>query len=304
MTTMTPDVTEAAAADTVTALPQNIEDISQYFTYDDTKLFNVEVIKEEVLPSGITVREISYDAYDKTINTSGKISAYVVMPAGDGPFPGILYFHWLGHFNSNKEEFLEEAKEMAGQGIAGVLIDGYFPWKAAPSELEKDKELVRYQVIEVRRALDYICSLPEIDKEHIGYVGHDYGAMFGTVAAGIDKRVSCYVLMTAMGNFTDWFIQYWPHTNKDGTALDEAGKNEYRAAMSEIDPVNFIKAAAPAKLFFQFADNDVFISKETAEELYEAASEPKEEKTYSAQHELESEEAKQDRINWLLDNLK
>jgi predicted esterase len=288
----------AGSEDGQESLPEEL------FAYDTSVPFNVQELSEEEAPGGITIREITYDAYDQSINTEGKIGAYVVMPEGEGPFPCVLYFHWLGSSNANKEEFLEEAKTLAGQGIAGVLIDGYFPWKMQPSELKKDKELVIYQVIETRRAVDYLESLPGVDTKRLGYVGHDYGAMFGSVMCSFDKRISNYVFITGMGNFTDWFLQYWRHTDDNGVNLSKDGKDRYRIEMSELDPVNYVREAAPAKLFFQFADNDVFITKEIAEEYYDAASEPKEVKFYEAEHEMESEQARLNRIEWLINNLK
>lgn len=291
----TPTIAPVATAAPTPVAAANDIDTTQLFSYDSTVPFNVTEVSSQETPSGVTVKEISYDAYDKTINTKGTCSAYVVMPKGDGPFPCILYFHWLGNNNSNKNEFLEEAKSMADQGIAGVLIDGYFPWKAGPSELKKDISLVAYQVIEVRRAIDYMVSLPKVDKDHLGYIGHDYGSMFGSVVSGVDKRISCYVIMAGMGNFSDWFLQYWGHTDD---------KDAYIAEMSQLDPVNFVKNAAPAKLFFQFADNDGFISKKVADAFYATASDPKEEKFYDTTHAFIIEEAKTDRDNWMIDNLK
>lgn len=278
-------------------------DAKKKFEYDKTIPLNVEEISTEETDSGIKVTEITYDAYDQSINPGGKISAYRVMPSGEGPFPCVLFFHWYDSINSNKNEFLDEAKELAAQGIAGVLIDGYFPWKQSPTEINKDKALVIYQVIEVSRALDYIESIPNIDKEHLGYVGHDYGAMFGCVSAGIDRRVSCYIFMTAMGNFSDWFLQYWTHLDENGSKISKSAQEDYRAQMSELDPINFICNAAPAKLFFQFSKRDRYISDEQENELYEAASEPKEMKTYAISHQMLSEEARSDRINWLVGNL-
>ncbi len=42
--------------------------------------------------------------------------------------PGLIYFHWLGHLNGNRDEFLDEAVEMADHSVLSILIQGYFPW--------------------------------------------------------------------------------------------------------------------------------------------------------------------------------
>lgn len=288
----------------ITASNNASGNLSELFTYDSSKPINIQELSSEETLTGVTVREISYNAYDNSLNPDGIISAYMITPEGEGPFPCILYFHWLGSMNSNKKEFLEEATSLAEQGIAGFLIDGVFPWRQKPAGLLKDKAMVVYQVIEVSRALDYITTLPYIDQERIGYVGHDYGAMYGALLSGIDKRINCYVFIAGMGNFTDWFVKYWPHRDEGGNLLNEAGIEDYRQEMAELDPVNYIKDTAPASIFFQFANTDKFITKEVADEFYEAASLPKEVLFYEGAHEMESEQARLDREEWLLEKLK
>lgn len=272
-------------------------DYEKIFAYDSSKPMNVKELSVTETKGGGKVHEISYEAYDKDKNLDGEISCYLVEPKGKGPFPAVLYFHWLGRSNSNKDEFLDEATAMADKGVASLLINGYFPWRSSPSELEKDKSMVVYQVIELQRALDYLVSRPNVDPKRIAYVGHDYGSMYGALLSGIDKRIGSYVFVAGMGDFSAWFLQYWVSLNGDE-------RQNYINEMRELDPVNYVKNAAPAKLFFQFANNDRFISQDVADAFYKAASDPKEEKTYDAQHEMESEQARQDRQQWLLDNLK
>lgn len=261
------------------------------FMYDSTKPFNEKEIsvKDE---EGVKVHEISYDSYDTEIN-SGKINAYLVVPEGDGPFPAVLYVHWLGNVNSNKKEFLNDAIEMAKKGAVGLLIDGYFPWMNTPNGTDKDRASIIYQVIEVRRAVDYLTNLPYVDSKNLAYVGHDYGAMYGAIMSGIDKRIGSYDLITGMGNFADWFLTYWVKNSND----------EYLKSLSDLDPIMYIGKAAPSKLFFQFATNDKFITKSVADEFYQAASDPKEEKFYDGGHRMNTDEAKADRIKWLSDCL-
>ena len=67
------------------------------------------------------------------------------------------------------------------------------------------------QTIEVRRALDLLLSQPQVDAKRLAFVGHDYGAIFGGIVAGVEKRVKACVLMAGMGNFSDWSLRpsFW-----------------------------------------------------------------------------------------------
>jgi pimeloyl-ACP methyl ester carboxylesterase len=77
-----------------------------------------------------------------------------------------------------------------------------------PTDGKADRRQVIDQTIEVRRAIDLLLLQPEVDPKRVGYVGHDYGAMYGSIVAGHDKRVKAYVLIAGMGNFGDWSLKY------------------------------------------------------------------------------------------------
>lgn len=244
--------------------------------------------------NGVAVRDINYAA---NAPKHGRIKAFLIQPSGKGPFAGILFFHWLGDVKSDRTEFLDEAVSLAKQGTVSLLIQGYFPWLEKPTDGETDHQQVIDQTIEVRRGLDLLLSQPKVDKRRIGFVGHDYGAMFGTIASGVDKRVKTYVLIAGMGNFSDWSLKYWAGPSKKGADV-------YKQALKDVDPIGYVSHAAPASLLFQFANNDKYISKEVADEFYAAASKPKEVKWYDATHDLNIEAARNDRREWLTRHLR
>lgn len=263
------------------------------FAYDASRAFD---LKEESTKQqdGVTVRDVNYAAYAPK---HGRIKAYLIHPSGGGPFAGVLFFHWLGEVKSDRTEFLDEAVAMGKQGTASLLIQGYFPWSEEPTDGKTDHQQVIDQTIEVRRALDLLLAQPKIDKRRVGFVGHDYGAMFGSIASGIDKRVKTYVLIAGMGSFSDWSLKYWPGPSKGGADV-------YKQALKDVDPIAYISRAVPATLLFQFANHDKYISKEVAEAFFAAASKPKEVKWYEATHDLNIDEARKDRREWLTKQLR
>ncbi|MBA3806511.1 MAG: hypothetical protein H0X14_12465, partial [Acidobacteria bacterium] len=123
--------------------------------------------------------------------------------------------------------------------------------------------------------------------------GHDYGAMYGAIVAGVDKRVKAYILVAGIGSFSNWSLDYWLKKNTD------TFKEAYRQAMNPIDPITQISRAAHARLLFQFANSDEHIKREAAIAFYDAASQPKEVKWYDGKHELNVEAARRDRREWL-----
>ncbi len=239
--------------------------------------------------NNILVREISYISCNPV---HGRIKAFLVMPSSPTPYAGILYFHWLGRPNGNRNEFLDEAVEMADHSVFSLLIQGYFPWTEPPVSGEKDRKQVIDQTIDLRRALDILLMQPGVDKDRIAFIGHDYGAMFGSLLTGIEKRVKASVLVTGMGNFGDWSLKYWKKPSLEGA-------ESYRKSLTPVDPIGYISRASPIALFFQFSNKDIYISKEKALEFYNAASGPKLVKWYDAEHEMMIPEVRKDRVEWV-----
>jgi dienelactone hydrolase len=266
---------------------------AQMFAYDQSRAFD---LKEESAraQNGVTVRDLSYAAYAAK---HGRIKAFLIQPPGTGPFAGIVFFHWLGEEKSDRTEFLDEAIALGKRGTASLLIQGFFPWTEKPTDGPTDHQQIIDQTIEVRRALDLLLSQPRIDKRRIGFVGHDYGSMFGAISSGIDKRVKTYVIIAGMGTFSDWSLKYWKAPSKNGAEA-------YTKAVKDVDPIGYISRAAPATVLFQFANNDKYITKEVAEAFFAAASKPKEVKWYQATHDLDVDEARKDRREWLTKQLR
>jgi len=239
--------------------------------------------------NNIHVKSISFISCNPV---HGRVKAYLVLPSSQPPYAGIVYFHWLGRPNGNLNEFLDEALEMAGHSVLSILIQGYFPWTEPPVSGEKDRQQVIDQTIDLRRAVDILLMQPGIEKDRLAFVGHDYGAMFGSIMSGIDKRINACVMVAGMGNFGDWSLKYWKKPS-------EGGETAYRKSLTPVDPISYISDAKPASLFFQFANRDIYISRETALQFFNAASEPKAIKWYDTEHEMMIPEVRKDRVAWV-----
>ena len=61
----------------------------------------------------------------------GLVSAYLIVPAGKGPFPAVIYGHWCmpGSDKMNRTEFLAEALVITLLGgLAGVVLAYIVSW--------------------------------------------------------------------------------------------------------------------------------------------------------------------------------
>jgi dienelactone hydrolase len=263
------------------------------FAYKRSTLFDlkVESAKEE---DGVIVRDVSYASQTPG---RGRIKAYIVTPASKGFFGGVLFFHWLGEPNGDRNEFLSEAISLGKRGFVSLLIQGYFPWAVEPHDAETDRQRVIDETIEVRRALDLLLAQRHVDPKRIGYVGHDYGAIFGAILAGVEKRVKTFVFVAGMGNFGDWSLKYWSEPKKKG-------EETYRRGMNAVDPINYVSRAAPSSVLFQFSKTDKYISAATANAFSDAASSPKQVIWYDTDHAMNLDAVRKDRTDWLVRQLR
>jgi dienelactone hydrolase len=239
---------------------------------------------------GATVHDLTF------VGVKDPIKAYLVTPAQPGPHAAILYVHWLGDpVTTNRTEFLDEAVALAGRGVVSLLVDAMWaqPKWYGQRVPEEDYDRSVQQVIELRRALDLLLAQPGVDSQRVAYVGHDFGAMYGMIAGGLDRRAKTYVFMAGVPHFIDWAL--FARQPKDLAA--------YRRQIAPLDPVNFVPALAPATVFFQFANKDEYVSATQATEAYAAAGVRKQMTTYAAGHDLHTAEVAADRVAWLAQEL-
>ena len=238
------------------------------------------------------VRDVRYDG-----GAGGDVEAYLVGPgwdAGSKPAerPGVLFAHWFDTEapDGNRTQFLDEATALASEGVVSLLPQGRFPWTLDPTDAHTDVLNIEVEVARLRRGLDALITQAAADPARLAVVGHDFGAMAVAILAGTDRRARGYALVAATPRWADWFLPFWPIA---GDRFD------YLRSLSALDPIVHVGAAAPAELLFQFARNDYYIAPMTGREFFGAASEPKEFRTYDAEHAVATPEARADRLAFL-----
>ncbi len=237
----------------------------------------------------VEVRDIAFASV-----SGGQTKAYVVSPPKKGSYAGVLFVHWYEpqSADSNRTQFLGQAIELAESGTVSLLIETMW---SDPGWFQKRDRSADYrnslvQVKELGRALDVLLLQPGVDPKRIAYVGHDFGAMYGAVLAGTERRVKAWALQAGTTSFSDWFLL--------GTKLDPAGRQKIVDELAPLDPVKFIASAAPAPVLFQFGKSDDYVSEAKARQFFAAAKEPKEIRFYDAGHGLNAA-AIEDRQSWL-----
>jgi dienelactone hydrolase len=271
------------ATPTATAVPTPVSP----FNYDASVPFDVKV-NSETGQDGAIVTDLSYAAHDKqwAPNLGGRTVAYLVRPAQkQGSFAGVVFLHWLG---SGRREFLDEAVALAKRGVVSLLINGQVPYMEAFHWDARDVALVAGQVIEMRRAIDFLVAQPGVDPQRIGVVGHAYGAMYTALLSGVDARPKTFVIVAG---YLAW---------EDLAAAFGANADDYRLVMAPIEPVDFVGKAGSASILFQFGE---YLSPEDTSRFSDAVAGPKKILWYPTGENMNSEQVLPDRTDWLAGKL-
>ncbi len=129
----------------------------------------------------------------------GRVYAWLAKPLGKGPFPAMLVLPGAG-FNARprplehaRHGFLAIDVQVHGQDVdlpKYERLPGYNDhFVFEPIE----KNYFRNLYLRAVRAVDYLCSRPDVDGKRIAAVGGSQGGRLSVVVAGLDKRVAAIV---------------------------------------------------------------------------------------------------------------
>jgi dienelactone hydrolase len=249
----------------------------------------------------VVIQDLSYAS-----PKGGRVPAYLVVPAGRGPFAAVVWGHWYWENSpmKSRRQFLDEAVVLARSGVVSLLTDGpvaragYVPDRT-PMNAKQFDDLVQ-QVVDMRRGADLLLARPEVDPRRLAFVGHSYNATVGAILAGVDRRFKALVLMA--GSLSDQADFASPEYKKYREKLGPATWDAFAAEHAWADPGPYVARAAPAAIFMQFATQEDFLTPERARQYAANVSEPKRFKLYAAPHALNAE-ARRDRLAFLAEML-
>jgi dienelactone hydrolase len=237
----------------------------------------------------VKVRDISF------AGPSERVPSYVLTPPGTGPYPAVIYLHGAG---GDRLEMVYTASWLAGRRAVALTVESpYSPNREIElgpgvEGLRRERDRTVMGIVELRRAVDLLQSMPEVDDDRIGFVGYSAGARSGAILAGVEPRIRAFVFMSGGEDTVDEFV----------ALVSPAQRDEVRPLLDDTDGVRFIGQARPAKLLFQAGRRDEVVPRDALETLIRAGSEPKEVKWYDAGHAL-NKNAQRDQLEWLSDVL-
>jgi cephalosporin-C deacetylase-like acetyl esterase len=274
--------------------------LNSEFEYDSNLPLELVIIGDKV-QDGVNILDLTYASLK-----GGPVTAFLVTPVKQGKFAGVIFFH---PGPGNRFTFLDEAISLAHNGVVSLLIDAPFrrpePWRRTinpPHDPENEREMYIQTVLDLRRGIDLLLSRKEVDAKRIGYVGHSFGATWGGVLAGIEKRISAFVLIAGRPSLTDWIrTTEDPNVVRARTSIPPEKLRSYLEKLAPLDSVRYIPLAKRESLFFQFALQDENVLESEAKTIIPFVDKSNSIKWYEADHQSvrNHKQAMADRTAWL-----
>lgn len=163
---------------------------------------------------GYTLEKLILD-----LNGLERVPAYFARPKGDGKRPTILYHHAHGgKYEIGKAEITDGrgalqkppyAEALTAMGFNVFCADTWvFGERSGRKEsvvfkemLWKGQVLWGMMVYDSIRALDYLCSRPDVDAARIGTMGISMGSTMAWWLAALDERIACCVDICCLTEF-------------------------------------------------------------------------------------------------------
>ena len=195
-----------------------------------------------------------------------RVPGYLYVPkrqADAKPHPAILLQYGSGG-NKKTNYIVEIGKLFVARGFVVLTID-------SPNIGERKKkenktsifglagtEQVMHYCGDYSRAIDFLESRSEVDKNRLGYVGISWGAITGITYCAYEPRIKTVASMVGGGNFLGLFTE-------------EEAQRCAREGSKSSDPVCHVARIAPRPLLFINVTKDQLIMKPWAESLHKYA---------------------------------
>jgi hypothetical protein len=198
-----------------------------------------------------------------------RVTANLYLPGAPGPHPAILYS--MGHWLEGKAQAQSIASNLAlkgfvvlvydpvGQGerlqawspltglsLAGGTTDQHFQDGARSFLL--GESVARYFIWDGMRAIDYLVSRPEVDRNRIGATGCSGGGTQTTYIMALDERVKAAAPACYITSFHELY----------SGAIGDSEQSVHGFLSSGLDQADWLALFAPRALLIASTENDFF----------------------------------------------
>ena len=241
----------------------------------------------------INARDDPVAVEDVSFRSGGqRVEGYLVLPPGNARRPAVVLVHGAG---GDRVELLERARALADRNVVALTITEPSRMRpptrtpiSAAAALKLFQTTQMRDVIAIRRAVDLLTSLPQVDSNRIGYLGWSAGARTGTLVAASEPRIKAFVLLSAGAAPVAAYVAHAP----PGLGAT------VRRFLRSVDPIRYVALARPGSVLLENGSRDQIVPHAALLNVVHAAPKGTTVRWYDAPHELNSA-AYRDAFNWL-----
>jgi len=283
--------------------PSGEPDAASMTAYDaSAPLDLVEEAPAEVDADGVSVQDVSWASPG-----GGRVSAWLVVPPGSGPFAGIVYLHGT---ETDRGDFRDEAVAMAHGGAVSLVVDAPFARTGDSRHNyllnfglpDRERDMTIQAIVDVRRAFDVLAARPDVNPARLGFVGHSWGASLGAVVAAVDSRPAALVLLSGRPSWTGFLrasTEGWVDTYRELVGPDKW--EAYLTAMAPFDALAVAGELDGVRIYLQYGRMDDVVPTAVSQALLDALPDANAD-LYDSGHALD-DAATADRATWLVERL-
>jgi carboxymethylenebutenolidase len=131
-----------------------------------------------------TTRDVHFPSRGSTFG------AYLALPDGDGPHPGVVVIHEAFGLNDNIRDI---AGRFAGEGYVALAVDLFTDHSRAVCMAQLMGSMLTGRepasIKDLAASMDYLVALPEVDPDRVGAIGFCMGGGFAIAWGRRDRRL-------------------------------------------------------------------------------------------------------------------
>jgi len=235
----------------VAAIRANMEKVMGALPAKATAPVAVEVLEEDTTSTFIR-RRVTYLS-----EGSDRVPAYILIPKGKpGKLPAMVCLHQTTKIGKSEpigmgpKINLHYGKELAERGYVVIAPDypgfGDYPLDAYAMGYAS---ATMKGIVNHRRAIDVLQSLPQVDPNRIGVIGHSLGGHNSLFLAAFDDRIKAVVTSCGFTSFAKYYggdLTGWSHKGYMPRIADLFEKSPARMPFDFSD---VLAAIAPRPIF-------------------------------------------------------
>jgi len=239
--------------------------------------------RRELTRSGFTVSDLTFPSPVRSPHPENNtVYAEYFCPHGPGPFPAVIVLDIL---DGSEVIPHSQARLLAQKQVAALHVKmAYYgprrppqqPLRLLSTDLHHTFQAVQQTVLDLRRAVAWLESRPEIDGAKLGICGTSLGSFVAALTAESEPKLSKVALLLGGGGFVDGYSEH-PRVKPILAVLQILGMPQdlLKQLLAPVDPLTYAAHLKSRDVLIIAAKRDDVVPPRMAEMMWEACGRPK-----------------------------